>query len=149
MTEDYISYQTLSTKLKLISSIGAQFKLNTSTLEVNYDNTTTKVLRTIQSISGNKGTSRNDLYNFINQIVDESFRFILKYKNDNNHVNQELCKTLKESLVAVKINMTTNIRETYSHDQTFVIKLTELANQIDLRVRTLDNKDIGESLLGT
>lgn len=145
--EDYDFYCDLSTKLKLISSIKPQHKLNTHSLEISYDNTSTKLQRTYQCLFGNKGATRHDLYCFIKNVVDQSFNFILKYKNDLNEVNIKYCDALKNAIMDVKVNMKTNIRETYLSDHTFTIKLVEFADQIELRIRTLDSKDIKDSIL--
>ncbi len=146
---DHTIIITLITKLELIASIKSQQKINISTLEILNQGITTTCRRTLYDKLGYKGYSREDLYNFMESLSNDSFRMLRKYQNNTNAANIEIMNKLKSSLIKAKNNLTTSIRETYICDQAFVVKLQTLAVTIEIQINSIENNSYVESLLSS
>ncbi len=137
----------INEKLKIIASIGSQQKINTRNNEI-YNNTIiSSVSRTINTLIGYKGSSREDLYIMLDEVFREAFSLIKKYKDHRNQVDISIINGLISNVIAARNNMTTEIKATYSTDKQFIARLETLAQILDIQIDSISNGDIENSEL--
>ncbi len=147
--EDFKQIQSLVTKLNLIAGLRSQQKINTITMGISNNDITTSITRTFYNKIGCKGHSRDDLFNLTETLINDSYKMLKKYHKDDNSTNREIIGLLKTSLMNVRVNLMTNIRETYVSDQMFITKLDGLATCIQLYLNSVDSTTFDGSLLNS
>lgn len=145
MNEDLRLKEILSTKLRLISRIRPQQKIDTMSFNIVNNNISTSFWRTAYTVCGVKGHSREDLYNWIKTVTDEAYQMIKKYHKSTNTVDRLICTNLQLDIEHAKINIISGIRETYISDQSYVIRLEQLADSIDTKLKSLTAIDVDTS----
>lgn len=145
--EDFLKSQELSRKLRLIASIGDKQKLDTISLELYNNNSATKFWRTLWTMTGYKGHSREDLLRFIDVTANESYQLILKYNNTDNDVNYGIIRQLIIDLHDARCNILRHIKDTYSNDSSYISKLESLDYTIELRLNNINNPHSKSSMI--
>lgn len=145
MNEDLLLKELLSTKLRLISKIRPQQKIDTTTFNIVNNNITTSFWRTAYTLCGIQGHSREDLYNLIKNVTDDSYNLLKKYNKSTNTVDKHICRNLRADMEYAKINILSGIKETYILDQAYIAKLEQLVDSIDIKLNSLLADDVDES----
>lgn len=149
MDDDFKICQTLTSKLRLIAKILPHQKMDTNSMALYNNNAFTNFWRQMYTIAGHKGYSRHDLYNLIDNITDDAYRMLKKYKHNTNTANIHICTNLEEDIMKAKRNILSGIKETYITDQLFVARLEQLSSTIELKISSLHNDNNDESMLNS
>jgi hypothetical protein len=107
----------------------------------------TSLSRTINTLFGFKGTSREDLYNMLSEVFKETIGVIKQHNNKTNPADHSIINALITNLVKAKENVITEIRTTYSTDKHFVARLESLVQVIELQLESITNDTISDSEL--
>ncbi len=126
--------EEIITKLKFISKIKPNEKINVRSLFVRDNNNTyQRVLRTFALV----GESKDETLTFIKSVINEAVDLIYVYKADSEDVfKQDIAILLVSNLESSKTGMK-SLMETYASDTLFVSKIEAVISTLDARIHSL------------
>jgi len=128
--------ETISSKLKFISTLKKGQKISVSTNSIQDNTYWTSLMRSMT------GESREKVYNFISDVVQDSLSILESLSNSNNEYDIKVCKNLITDLIFLTPGLQ-NLQETYKHDKMYVSKIMTLLENLEVKIKELcDKRDI-------
>lgn len=144
---EFNAIKHLNDKLIFITSIKSQQKVDVTNNKVYNNSSITSFARTVNTVLGYKGTSREDLYNMLDEVFKETIGTIKHHNNKTNPADTTIINALITNLIKAKENVGTEIKTTYSTDKHFIARLESLVQMIDLQLESITNDTISDSEL--
>lgn len=119
--------ESVVSKLKFISKIEPQQKINTTELFIREPGWQTTILRSI-----NPGETRESTLLFLKDTVDTAISLSLLYQRYNDQFHQNILNMLKDALKECKHGLD-NLCITYTSDRMYVSKIETLKQIIDTK----------------
>jgi ribosome-binding ATPase YchF (GTP1/OBG family) len=122
-------------KLKFIGKIGKGEKINVKNMYVQPDSLATKISRSLINFD-----SRDNAFNFIQNVVKRSFELVNSHLFNKSQTDLIICNNLIKDLKESK-NGISNLKETYADDVMFCCKLETLLEEIDTKLIDIESKN--------
>lgn len=123
------SVQDIVSKLKFISKIKPEEKMDVATLALNENTIITSIHRTLLS----RGESRATTLEFIRATIGEAFDISSRYMKRDEYFFRGIGKMVLESLKEINIGLE-NLKETYKTDRMFISRIETLQRTLDAKL---------------
>ena len=131
--ENERSIQDILAKLKFISKIKQDEKMDISSMTLSPNNWPTSLYRTILA----RGESKEKTLEFIRNVVGDAFDMSLRYLKMKDNFFRDIGFLIIKSLVECKPGID-NLNKTYSDDRMFVSKVEALVQILDTKISNLN-----------
>ena len=123
-----MSFDDISARLKFISQISENEKINVQTRQIVPNSWWTTVVRTL------RGETRYLSYQFVSSAVHDSFVWLDLYMHDSPVLAHQIVDDLRKVVYGIK-----NLQTTYSSDRMLVSQLVTLNQLIETKLSFIDN----------